>query len=37
MAGLFTAIQQQLGLRLEATRGLVEALVIDKVEQPGAN
>ncbi len=34
---LFTAIQEQLGLRLEATRGPVEALVVDTVERPTAN
>lgn len=33
----FTAIQQQLGLRLEATRGPVEALVVDKAARPSAN
>jgi uncharacterized protein (TIGR03435 family) len=31
------ALQQQLGLRLEATRGIVEALVIDRAERPGQN
>ncbi len=36
-APLFTAIQQQLGLRLEATRGAVEALVVDKADHPTAN
>jgi uncharacterized protein (TIGR03435 family) len=36
-APLFTAIQQQLGLRLEATRGPVEALIIDKAERPAAD
>lgn len=36
-APFFTAIQQQLGLRLEATRGPVEALVIDHAEPPSAN
>jgi uncharacterized protein (TIGR03435 family) len=35
--GLLAAISQQLGLRLEATRGLVEALVIDHVERPSQN
>lgn len=34
---LFTAIQQQLGLRLKATKGPVEALVVDTVERPSAN
>jgi uncharacterized protein (TIGR03435 family) len=34
---LFSAIQQQLGLRLEATKGPIEALVIDRVERPSEN
>jgi|SRR5579863_535314 len=34
---LFAAVQQQLGLRLEATKGPIEALVIDKVERPSEN
>ena len=34
---LFSAMQQQLGLRLEATRGPIEALVIDWAERPTAN
>jgi uncharacterized protein (TIGR03435 family) len=34
---LFAAMQQQLGLRLEATRGPIDALAIDKVERPSAN
>jgi uncharacterized protein (TIGR03435 family) len=34
---LFTAIQEQLGLRLEADRGPVEILVIDRVERPSGN
>jgi len=33
----FTAIEQQLGLRLEATRGMVQALVIDNAEPQAAN
>jgi uncharacterized protein (TIGR03435 family) len=35
--GLFTAIQEQLGLKLEATKAPADVLVIDKVERPGAN
>jgi uncharacterized protein (TIGR03435 family) len=35
--GLFAAIQQQLGLRVEATKGPVEVLMIDHVERPSAN
>jgi uncharacterized protein (TIGR03435 family) len=35
--GLIAAMQQQLGLKLEATKGPVEALVIDRVERPSAN
>jgi uncharacterized protein (TIGR03435 family) len=34
---LLTAMQQQLGLRLEAARGPIEAMVIDRVERPTAN
>jgi uncharacterized protein (TIGR03435 family) len=36
-APLFTAIQQQLGLKLIATRGPVDALIVDKAERPSAN
>jgi uncharacterized protein (TIGR03435 family) len=36
-APLFTAIQQQLGLRLVATRGAVDALIVDRAERPSAN
>ena len=31
---LFTAVQEQLGLRLEATRGTVSTLVVDEVVKP---
>jgi uncharacterized protein (TIGR03435 family) len=36
-ASILTAIQQQLGLKLEAAKGPVEILVIDYVERPGGN
>jgi uncharacterized protein (TIGR03435 family) len=36
-APLFTAIQQQLGLKLVATRGPIAALVVDKVQKPSEN
>ncbi len=35
--GLFTAIQDQIGLKLEATRAPVDVMVIDKVEKPTEN
>jgi uncharacterized protein (TIGR03435 family) len=35
--GLFTAIQEQLGLKLEPVKAPADVLVIDKVERPGAN
>jgi len=34
---LFVAMREQLGLTLEATRGPVQALVVDKVERPSAD
>jgi uncharacterized protein (TIGR03435 family) len=34
---LFTAIQQQLGLKLESGKGPVEVIVIDHVERPSGN
>ena len=35
--GLFAAIQEQLGLKLEGARGPVDVLVIDHVERPSEN
>jgi len=36
-SSLYTALDQQLGLRLESARGPVEFLVIDRAEKPDAN
>ena len=35
--GLFTAIQEQLGLKLQPVKAAADVLVVDKVERPGAN
>jgi uncharacterized protein (TIGR03435 family) len=34
---IFTAMQQQLGLKLESTKTLVDVMVIDRVEKPSPN
>jgi uncharacterized protein (TIGR03435 family) len=34
---LFTAVQEQLGLKLKSVQGPVKMLVIDRVERPSEN
>ena len=34
---LFTAVQEQLGLKLDSVKGPVDVLVIDRLEKPSKN
>jgi len=34
---IFTAFEQQLGLKLQATKAVVDVMVIDRIEKPSAN
>ena len=34
---IFTAVKEQLGLKLEAQKAMIEILVVDHVEKPSAN
>jgi uncharacterized protein (TIGR03435 family) len=36
-SGIFAAIQEQLGLKLESARASVDVLVIDRIDRPTAN
>jgi uncharacterized protein (TIGR03435 family) len=36
-ADIFAAIQEQLGLRLEASKALIDVLIVDKIEKPTEN
>jgi len=35
--GIFAALQEQLGLKLESTKGPVDAIVIDRIDRPSEN
>jgi uncharacterized protein (TIGR03435 family) len=34
---LFTALEEQLGLKLESQKGTVDVIVIDRIDQPSEN
>jgi uncharacterized protein (TIGR03435 family) len=34
---VFTAVQEQLGLKLESRKAMIEFLVVDHVEKPSGN
>jgi uncharacterized protein (TIGR03435 family) len=37
LPGIFTALQEEVGLKVEPSKGEVDVLVIEKVDRPEAN
>jgi len=37
LPSLYTALQEQLGLKMEATKAKVDVMVIDHLDKPSAN